>query len=131
MTEPSGFWAASAQAYTERGVDGLAESWDPELVYEEDPLWPGSGTFEGRTAVMARFREYEEQLGFGAAKIERVVEGRNAAVVLWRHTGMSAGAGIPFEQRWAWLVRIRDGKAVYIRAYLDPDHARRAAETAD
>ena len=127
VQDPAEFAAESAKAYAERGLDGLAEGWHADLVYEEDPLWPGAGTFRGRAAVVARFREYEEQLGPGVAAIERVAERRNGLVVIWRHAGVTTGAGVPFEHRWAWLLRMRDGKTVHIRAYFDPDQALQAA----
>jgi ketosteroid isomerase-like protein len=116
-----------SQAYAARGADGLAESWDEGVVYEEDPLWPGAGTYRGREAVLARFREYEEQLGRGATTIEHVVERPGRAIVIWRHEGVTPGSGVPFEHRWAWLVESRGGKSTRIRAFFDPDQALQAA----
>lgn len=114
-------------AYADRGVDGLAETWHEDIVYEEDPLFPGADTYRGRDAVRTRFREYEEQLGPSSVTIEEIAVRPRSAVVLWRHSGVTPGAGAPFEQRWAWVVRMRDGKAVHLRAYVDPDEALRAA----
>jgi ketosteroid isomerase-like protein len=119
-----------ARAYAERGVEGLAETWHEDVVYEEDPLFPGGGIHRGREAVMARFREYEEQLGHGDVTVEGVEERGDVRVVVWRHTGVTPVAGLPFEHRWAWVVRLRDGRAAHIRAYFDPEEALRAAEGA-
>jgi ketosteroid isomerase-like protein len=116
-----------SEAYAERGLDGLAESWHEHIVYEEDPLWPGAGTYRGRDAVIARFREYEEQLGQGEATTDEIVELPGGVVIVWRHSGVTPGSGVPFEHRWAWLVQERDGKAVRIRAYFAPDEAIAAA----
>jgi ketosteroid isomerase-like protein len=116
-----------ARAYAERGLDGLAETWHPDLVYEEDPLFPGADTYRGRDAVLARFREYEEQLGASEAVTERAATGPHGTAVVWSQSGTTAGTGIRFQHRWGWLVRERDGRAVYIRAYFDPDEALRAA----
>ena len=118
-----------SEAYAERGLEGLAESWDEDVVYEEDPLWPGAGTYRGREAVLARFKEYEEQLGRGAATTDEIVERRGGVVIVWRHAGVTPGSGVPFEHRWAWLVQAREGRAVHIRAYFDPEEALRAAES--
>lgn len=126
MQEPIDY-AAGARAYAERGVAGLAETWHPDVVYEEDPRWPGAATFRGREAVIARFREYEDELGAGAARTERVVEGSNGVVLIWTHSGVTPGAGVPFEHRWAWLIQEKDGLAVHIRAYFEPDEALAAA----
>jgi ketosteroid isomerase-like protein len=116
-----------SKAYVERGLDGLAESWDEDIVYEEDPLWPGAGTYSGRDAVLQRFREYEEQLGHGAATTDEVLERPGGVVIIWRHSGVTRGSGVPFEHRWAWVVQERDGKASHIRAYFDPEEALAAA----
>jgi ketosteroid isomerase-like protein len=115
-------------AYVERGVAGLAESWHEDVVYEEDPLFPGAAAYSGREAALARFREYEEQLGRGTVVIESVDESEEQVVVVWRHSGVTPGAEVPFEHRWAWVVRLRDGRAAHIRAYLDPDEALRAVQ---
>lgn len=123
MDAPQELAEAGARAYRERGLDGLAETWDPDVVYEEDPLWPGAGIFRGREAVLKRFREYEEQLGAGTVVVEDVAPSADGAVITWRHTGVTEAAGVPFEHRWAWGVRVRDGKATHIRAYFDPDRA--------
>ena len=116
-----------AKAFSERGVEALAETWNDDVVYEEDPLWPGAATHRGRDAVAARLREYEEQLGRSTVSIERLVEGSRGIVVLFRNAGVTPAAGVPFQHRWAWLVQARDGKAAHIRAYFDPDEALRAA----
>jgi ketosteroid isomerase-like protein len=122
-------YSQGAKAYAARGLDGLAESWHEDVVYEEDPLFPGASAYHGREGVLARFREYEEQLGPSAVEIEDIVERPDGAVVIWRHSGVTPVSGVPFEQRWAWLVRERDGKAARIRAYIDPGEALRAAES--
>ena len=119
------------RAYLERGVEGLAETGHEEVVYEEDPRFPGAGVHRGRAAALARFREYEEQLGHGAVEVEGVEELGDDVLIVWRHTGVTPGAELPFEHRWAWLVRLRDGKAAHIRAFFDPDEARRAAAADD
>ncbi|HKP88507.1 MAG TPA: nuclear transport factor 2 family protein [Thermoleophilaceae bacterium] len=114
-------------AYEAGGLDAMADSWHEDVVYEEDPRFPGAGTHRGRGAALARFREYEEQLGHSTVEVEGIDVHADEVVVVWRHSGVTPGAELPFEQRWAWLVRLRDGKVAHIRAFLDPEEARRAA----
>jgi ketosteroid isomerase-like protein len=116
-----------AKDYSERGAEALAEAWDDDVVYEEDPLWPGAATYRGREAVVARVREYEEQLGHSSVTVEEVFERHAGFVVIFRNHGVTPTSGVPFDHRWAWLVKARDAKAVHIRAYFDPDEALRAA----
>jgi ketosteroid isomerase-like protein len=127
LDQDHSLYAEGARAYAERGLDGLAETWHDDIVYEEDPVFPGAATHRGRSAVLARFREYEEQLGPSAVEIHEIVALPGGVVVIWRHSGVTPAAGVPFEHRWAWVVQARDGKAVHIHAYFDPDDARRAA----
>lgn len=116
-----------AEEYSERGVEALAETWHDDVVYEEDPLWPGAATHRGRDAVMARVREYEEQLGHSTVTVEETFDRPAGLVLIFRHFGVTPTSGVPFDHRWAWLLQVRDGKAVHIRAYFDPDEALRAA----
>src|SRR4051812_2324061 len=110
-------YADGASLYAQRGLDGLAETWHDDVLYEEDPVFPGAATHRGRAAVLARFREYEEQLGPSAVAIDEIVEHPGGAVVVWRHSGVTPASGLSFEHRWAWVVKERDGKAIHIRAY--------------
>lgn len=123
IKDPAEFAAELAESYSRHGADGLADAFHADVVYEEDPRWPGAGTFEGQAAVLARFREYEQQLGAGRASSDRVELLPGGLVSIFRHAGMTTGAGVPFEHRWAWVIRMRDGKAAHIRAYVDPDEA--------
>src|SRR5215218_5837581 len=47
---------------SERDPDRLAriasQYLTPEVIYEEDPVWPDAGIFRGREAVSRRFRDY-------------------------------------------------------------------------
>jgi ketosteroid isomerase-like protein len=125
----SPWYAKGFQLYAERGPAGLAETWHEDVVYEEDPLFPGAATYRGRDAVFDRFREYEEQLGRSDVAIEGIVERPQAVVVTWRHSGVTPASGVPFERRWAWVMQERDGRAIHIRAYVDPEEALRAVES--
>lgn len=102
------------------------ENWDPEIVYEEAPAWPGAGTFRGREAILARFGEYIEALGVSEMEIERIEEAADGdrALVVFRAFGRSA-SGVPVERRWAYVFTFRDGKVVHWLAEMDPDRARR------
>jgi ketosteroid isomerase-like protein len=106
------------------GLDGFAgDLWHSEAEYREDPMFPGSGTYRGQEAVRARFTEYLEVLGEPALEVESVEAGTAAVLALWGITGRTE-RGVPFEQRWAWVVRIRDGRISEVQAYIDRDAAR-------
>ena len=47
--------------------------------------------------------------------------------MVFRIHARGKASGVPVEMRLAHLVTIRDGKAVRMRAYLDPEEAKRVA----
>jgi ketosteroid isomerase-like protein len=104
--------------------DALAERWwDPEITYEEDPKWPGAGTYQGRDAVKAAFAAYVEILGAATLTVEDVIDANDQVVALIRIRGTSEGAEAPWDHVWAYLMRLRERKVVFLRAYWDPQEA--------
>lgn len=108
-------------------MEALAETaWHPDIVYEEAPEWPGSGTFRGREAILKRFREYMEVMGDAEIEIEELLEVSTDQVLLvFRHIGRGSGSGVPVSHRWGYLFTAREGKLVRWQAIIDPDSARR------
>jgi ketosteroid isomerase-like protein len=96
--------------------------WHPELVYEEDPSWPGAGTHRGRDQVRAAFEGYSEVMGIAEFSLEQVEPLEDGVVALVRVRGDSA-AGVPWDHLWGYACRARDGQLVYLRAYWDPEEA--------
>jgi ketosteroid isomerase-like protein len=120
-------------AFEGAGVEGLAEVartyWHPDVVYVEDPRWPGAARYEGRDAVLGCFKAYADALGAGqdmAVTVERVYDGGQHQVVLVRYQGQSA-SGLPHEHLWAYVVEVRERQIVYFRAYYEPEEAFGAA----
>ena len=71
--------------------------------------------------MLEAFSEYE-------VEIERLVEAGDGVVVgIIRNRGRGAASGVPIEARRAHVWRVRDGRAVSLRLYLDPDDALAAA----
>ena len=89
-------------------VAEAASYWHEDVEYQEDPMWPGAGTYAGRDAVTRRWEEYVDVLG----PTTEMTRGTTPA---------------PHERLWGYLVRMQDGKLRHIRAYYDPDEALRAA----
>jgi ketosteroid isomerase-like protein len=106
--------------------DALMERWfDRDVEYVEDENWPGSRAYLGRDSVRDAFAGYEEILG-GDLTVEEVRTGTDGLLAIIRFEGESTGASVPWEQRWAYHCRVRDGKITYFRAFADLDEARRA-----
>ena len=99
--------------------------WDHAIVYEEGPDWPGAGTFEGRDAILARFREYTDVLGEMELQVEELDELDGDRVLVILHAFGHSAAGVPMERRWAYVLTIRERKLVHWRADMDPERIRR------
>jgi ketosteroid isomerase-like protein len=99
--------------------------WDEAIVYEEGPDWPGAGTFEGRDAILARFREYTEVLGEMELKVEELDEVDSDRVFAVLQAFGHSVAGVPTERRWSYVFTIRGEKLVHWKADMDADRARR------
>jgi ketosteroid isomerase-like protein len=109
-----------------RDVSGNAERyWAEDVVYNEDPRWPGASTFCGRDAVVARFGEYQEAMELVGTDVEEVrVDGDAALWVVTFHV-RGTGSGAPVDQTWGYTGKVRDGLLAEFTAYVDPDEARR------
>ena len=120
-------WEAFVAVSAPENIGGL-DGWDPDVEYVEDPRWPGAGSFRGQEAVGARFREYLEDLGGAIPRlvVEDVRETPGGLVSLIRVSG-STPRGLPYDHLWAYRFRMREGRIVWFRAFVDPDEAMTAA----
>jgi ketosteroid isomerase-like protein len=101
--------------------------WHPEITYEEDPRWPGSGTYRGKDAVADAFEGYMEVFSAGEITVEDLVEAGDRLVALIRFSVVSVGGDVPLDHVWGYVCQARDGKLVHLRAYWEPDEALAAA----
>jgi ketosteroid isomerase-like protein len=117
------------QAFVQLGVDPTGDAvqeiserwWHPDVMYEEDPRWPGSGRYRGRDAAREVFDAYRDVIGGRFVAVEQVL-GDDAIVAIVRAEGTST-AGVPWDHVWAYLCRVADGQVIYMRAYWDPEEA--------
>ncbi len=108
----------------------LARFADENVVYVEDPQWPGSATYRGRKSVAACWANYEETLGDEVGvSVGEITQAATCAVAIVRISGRARGSGVPFEHTWAYLCRIEQGRLSCFRAYLNPPKALEAAGT--
>lgn len=115
-------WEAFAAVSAPEEI-GVLDGWDPDVEYVEDPRWPGAGSFRGKDAVAVRFREYLEDLGaIPRLVVEDVRATPGGLVSLVRVTG-STPRGLPFDHLWAYRFRMREGRIVWFRAFVDPTEA--------
>jgi ketosteroid isomerase-like protein len=103
------------------------EGWHPDIVYREDPKFPGAGVFRGRDAVVARFAEYREAIDVVHASVVQLTDASDGILAVVRTRGSGSASGVPIDHDWAYLIRLDDGLVRELNAYFDPDQARAVA----
>jgi ketosteroid isomerase-like protein len=87
--------------------------------------------FRGREAVLAYWQEIGDTWESQTYEPERVIEAGDLVVVFWREVARSERSDLEVRTDTAGLVRIREGKIVEIRGYMDRDEALEEAGIAD
>lgn len=101
---------------------------DPDVVcfgtrggLDQDRVFRGPEAF---AAYMAEIGDPWERLEFD---VERLIDADEAVVVFWHETGQARHADLEVENDTAMIFKVRLGKIVEVRGYLDRDEALQAA----
>lgn len=125
--ETNGAESRNRQAVTqafERWAAGGAGFFDEILA--TDVVWtiegsgPSAGTFQGREVFLDRtVHPFVSRLSAPVRPVRQQVWADGEHVIVnWDGEGM-ARDGIPYRNSYAWILRMRDGKAVEVTAFLD------------
>jgi ketosteroid isomerase-like protein len=113
-------------------IAGLAERYfHPEIEYVNSPEWPGQRVYQGSETV-ARFlkEEVADVIGLEPVEVRRIdVIGEEILITLQAPTrvpqsDLDFGSGQVFH-----VARVRDGRVIRVRVYLDKRQAVEAART--
>ena len=111
---------------------GDFESWI--AVYDEDVEFldlaetPDTGVFRGHAGARAWLAKLQEAWGEGFQfEPMNVTEGDEVVVVDTRARGTGTGSGVPIEMTVYTVMRYRDQKVVWTRAFIDRADALEAA----
>ena len=110
------------------GLPAALDFLHPEIEFEppEEAL-ERRGSFKGHAAVRERWDVLLEPFADVRIEPEEFVEANDETVVaVFRIHARGRASGVPVEMRLAHVLTIRDGKAVRMKAYLDPEEAKRA-----
>ena len=114
-------------AYSNGGPEALANFWDPEIEVGVPPDLAQAGTYRGREAVLAWMSEWNEAWERIEYTPEEIVGNGDTVVVTLLYDGVGRGSGLRIDGRFWYLIRLREGKIVYIRLYGDRNEALEAA----
>lgn len=108
--------------------DALLSLWDDEVEFEEDPRFPEAGTYRGRAAVAAYFDSFKASFERFEFEVEDIIDaGEDRALMLVRESVRGLGSGVDTQMTSGWIMRIRDGKVVRVRPYVERQEALEAA----
>jgi uncharacterized protein len=96
---------------------------DDDVVFEYVISVPGyPKRVEGRQGVIDLYRDYDDYMTVHAADNLRVYRDHDASVVVLEYEvhGASVQTGRPYDNRFASIITIKDGKITRWRDYLDP-----------
>jgi uncharacterized protein len=117
------------QRYLDALVDGdlttIEDSFAPDAIWWLHGTLPLSGTKRGRAAILefllsagSLYRPGTQEFEFG----DITAEG-DRAVPEWRVRGIASATGRAYDNSYAGIFVVRDGRIVEVREYLDSLHA--------
>jgi ketosteroid isomerase-like protein len=115
---------AALAAFGTGDLDRLVRQFHPDFVGVVPPeLSAEPDTYRGHAGIrryLESFREYVDGLRFVP---EDVIDAGDAVVVAMRIEGRGRGSGVPFEQRLANRITVREGLIDSMTAYATVDEA--------
>jgi ketosteroid isomerase-like protein len=115
------------EAFARGGPEALAEFWDPEVEVGVPPDLPQAGTYRGREGVLAWMSDWSEAWDQIEYTPEEIVGSGDTVVVTVLYDGVGKGSGLRIDGRFWYLIRLRDGKIIYLHLYGDRSEALEAA----
>jgi ketosteroid isomerase-like protein len=83
--------------------------------------------YRGHEGVDAYFNDLAEAWEDSYVAADRFIDAGDLVLVLGRIHAIGRGSGVEIETSAAWIWRVREGQAVYMRVYLDKQAAFEAA----
>ena len=94
----------------------------------EAPEYPGSRTWQGHSGLRDGFASWAQAWGALTVEVDELVEvDEERVLMIGRQRARGGSGGVEVEAPIGGLYRLRDGRIVSLRFFLDPDQARAAA----
>ncbi|WP_371346019.1 nuclear transport factor 2 family protein [Ancylobacter sp. IITR112] len=92
----------------------------PDVVWTIEGSGPSAGRYEGREALVERaVRPLVARLAGPIRPVEKTVWADGDHVIVRWEGVATARDGQPYVNRYAWILRMQDGRAVEVTAFLD------------
>lgn len=109
-------------------VEAAAELTHPDVVqYGTRGGIDQDRVFRGRQSLVDYWNDVGDTWAAVRFEPERIIDSGDAIVVFWHETARSARSELEIETETAAVLKVRDGKIVELRGYMDRADALRAA----
>ncbi len=112
-------------AYNRRDVEAMVEEVDPEVEWR--PAWGEAAVYRGHEGVRELFREIDDVLDEVHLDYSETRDLGDRVVGIGSIRMRGRGSGAETESSLATVVDIKNGKAISVHTYLDPNEALEAA----
>jgi ketosteroid isomerase-like protein len=117
------------ELWNQGDVSAVSQMWSDDFEWHNDPAWPGQTIYYGRENVV-RFLEEEvaDIIHLGEIEVERIERvGDELVICMLAHTrGFESAVDIGKVPVFH-VARVKDGRVVRVRAFLDEAQAMEAA----
>ena len=116
------------QAFADRGLDAMAEFWDPDIVWRAaEGAIDDIGEMHGHVAVRRYMEDWIDTFDDYSVVVEELRDvGDDRVLSIQRVKGRAKLSGAEIELRYASVNTVRDGKALRVREYLSVEDAFKA-----
>ena len=116
------------EALSRQDLPRLLDLTDPEIEWHSFFAELGEGgVYRGHDGTRQYIRDLTEAWEIVRADIDDVVGVGDVAVLVGRIHYRGRGSGIETENPAGWVLKFRQGRAVYFRAFREPEQALEAA----
>jgi len=120
----------ATDAANRRDIESFLEMLDPEVEWHPGlvTLLEGEATvYRGREEVRKLLQDIFESFADFRFDFSEIRDLGDRILAVGEMRGRGTESGVEIESPWAFLIRLRDGKATHVRVYLDTEEALEAA----
>lgn len=121
---------ASIDAFNRRDIPGLLDLIDPAVEWTPLRAVLDGDVYRGHTGVRRFIAHMDEDIDRARLRTDEVFEVGANVVVYGAIVGTGRGSRMDLEFPLGWVLRVRGGRVVYLRAYTERDAALKAARGA-
>jgi ketosteroid isomerase-like protein len=124
----TGMAAADKQQLLEMLPQIIAQMFDPEIEWVEDPQRADGRTYRGHAGVRESWERWLEGFDTWGFDLVNIVDCGDNVLAIVEERARGAASGAPIRSRNHMVLTLRDGKLLRYREFYDGDAARRAAQ---